>query len=55
MTVLMANCIGIADKQECAGKSSIWNNRGSLLAQLNESTEGMLILDTETQVTSEVL
>lgn len=55
MTVLMANCIGIAEGQECAGKSSVWNDRGTLLAQLNESTEGILILDTRTQVTSEIL
>jgi len=55
MTVLLSNCIGKADGQECAGKSSVWNDRGILLAQLNESIEGILILDTKTQFTTEVL
>lgn len=55
MTVLMANCTGIADGQECAGKSSVWNDRGTLLAQLDTSAEGILILDTHTQITSEIL
>lgn len=55
MTVLMANCIGFADSQECAGKSSVWNDRGMLLAQLDDSREGLLILNMKTQVTSEIL
>ncbi|MDX1640184.1 MAG: carbon-nitrogen hydrolase family protein [Balneolaceae bacterium] len=55
MTVLMANSIGVADEQECAGKSSVWNNRGALLAQLDGSHEGILILDTQTQMVSEII
>lgn len=55
MTVLLSNCIGRADGKEFAGKSSVWNDRGTLLAQLGNSQEGMLILDTETQMTSEIL
>lgn len=55
MTVLMANCVGMADGQECAGKSSVWNDRGMLLAQLKDSNEGLLILDTQTQMTSEIV
>lgn len=55
MTVLMANCIGVADGQKCAGKSSVWNDRGILLGQLNDSDEGMLILDTQTQMISEIV
>lgn len=47
-TVLMSNCIGLCDGEECAGKSSIWNSEGVLLAQLNGSNEGILIIDTET-------
>ncbi|WP_375445173.1 carbon-nitrogen hydrolase family protein [uncultured Fibrella sp.] len=49
MTVLMANCIGMADGQECAGRSSIWNDKGALLGQLDTSSEGVLLIDTNTQ------
>ena len=48
MTVLMANSIGQADGNECAGKTSIWNNKGILVGQLNENAEGILLIDTET-------
>jgi predicted amidohydrolase len=49
MTVLMSNCIGLADGEECAGKSSIWNTKGQIIGQLNDTHEGILILDTDTQ------
>jgi len=49
MTVLMANSIGRADGEMCAGKSAVWNNKGLLLDQLDDSSEGLLILDTDTQ------
>lgn len=48
-TVLMSNCIGQADGEECAGKSSIWNSEGKLLAQLDDSNEGILMIDTSLQ------
>ena len=49
MPILMSNCIGFADGGQCAGKTSVWDNRGALLGQLNDADEGMLIFDTETQ------
>ncbi len=49
MTVLMSNCIGSCDNFESAGRSSIWNSKGILLGQLNDTGEGILIIDTETQ------
>jgi predicted amidohydrolase len=49
MTVLMANCIGYCDNFECGGKTSIWNRKGVLAGQLNDRSEGILIIDTETQ------
>lgn len=55
MTILMANCIGLADGNECTGNSSVWNDRCALLAQLDDSHEGILILDTETQMVSEII
>ena len=49
MTVLMSNCIGESGDGLCAGKTSIWNNQGVLLGQLNDANEGILIIDTDTQ------
>ncbi len=49
MTVLMSNCVGQCDGHECAGKTSIWSNEGLLLGQLNDTDEGLLIIDTDTQ------
>jgi predicted amidohydrolase len=49
MTVLMSNCIGECDGIECGGKTSIWNNKGLLVGQLNDTDEGILIIDTDTQ------
>ena len=49
MTVLMSNCIGHCDDFECGGKTSVWNSKGLLIAQLNDKDEGIIILDTDTQ------
>jgi predicted amidohydrolase len=49
MTVLMANCIGKCDGQECAGKTSAWNKKGVLLEQLNDTNEGIIIFDTDSK------
>jgi predicted amidohydrolase len=48
MWVLVANCIGLCDKDDCGGKSSVWNREGRLLTQLNDIDEGILVLDTDT-------
>jgi predicted amidohydrolase len=56
MTVLMANCIGECDGYECGGKTSIWNNKGVLVGQLDDTHEGILMIDTNTQaITQKVL
>jgi predicted amidohydrolase len=49
MTALMVNFIGECDGGQCAGKSSVWDNKGLLVSQLNEKDEGLLILDTNTK------
>ena len=49
LTVLMANCVGRCDDFECGGRSSIWNQQGILVGQLNDSQEGIIMLDTDTQ------
>lgn len=48
MTVLLSNCVGQSDGHACAGKSSVWNNKGLLLGQLDDIHEGVLIVDTNT-------
>ncbi|MBN8820725.1 MULTISPECIES: carbon-nitrogen hydrolase family protein [unclassified Spirosoma] len=49
MPVLMANAVGQADGEECAGKSSVWNAAGVLIGQLTSTDEGLLLFDTDTQ------
>jgi len=49
MTVLMSNSVGQCDDFECGGKTSIWNNKGLLVGQLNDANEGIIIIDTDTQ------
>lgn len=49
MTTFMANYIGESGGYECAGKSSIWNSKGELIAQFDDKTEGILIYDTQTE------
>lgn len=49
MNVVMANCVGVCDGDVCGGRSSVWSQRGELLGQLNDTEEGILILDTDTQ------
>lgn len=48
MAVIMSNCVGHCDNFNCGGKSSAWNEKGELIGQLDDSTEGILILDTVT-------
>ena len=56
MITIMSNCIGECDGQECAGKTSIWNNKGELTGQLNDTNEGIIMVDTETgEITEQAL
>jgi len=48
MTVMMANAVGKTGVYECPGKSSIWSNKGRLVAQLDDSHEGILVFDANT-------
>ena len=48
---LMSNCIGISGEYECAGRSSIWNQEGELIGQLNNYQTGVLIYDTNSNET----
>ncbi len=52
MMVVMSNCIGPCDDFEGVGKSAVWNSNGMLMGQLDETNEGILLIDTDT---SEIL
>ncbi len=47
MMVMMANYAGQSGGYDCAGKTSAWNDRGELIGQLNNQTEGLLIVETD--------
>jgi predicted amidohydrolase len=49
MTVLMSNCVGQSGGMEGGGRTSIWNNKGLLVGQLDDTNEGIIIIDTDTQ------
>lgn len=51
--VLMANCVGQADGEECAGKTSIWNEKGQVIGQLDDVSEGLLMIDLNSQKVAE--
>ena len=53
MTVAMANCIGLSDSMECAGRTSVWNKDGTLLNQIDVAKEGIVVVDTETHCVSQ--
>lgn len=47
MTTFMANYVGESGGYACAGKSSVWHSDGTLAAQLDGKSEGILIYDTK--------
>jgi predicted amidohydrolase len=47
MTTFLSNNVGICDNLECGGRSSVWNNMGLMMGQLNAQSEGLLIYDTD--------
>ncbi len=49
MPVLMSNSIGHCDNFMSAGQTSIWNEKGILIGQLDDKNEGLLIFDTQTK------
>ncbi|MDP4679944.1 MAG: carbon-nitrogen hydrolase family protein, partial [Cyclobacteriaceae bacterium] len=54
MPVLVSNSIGPCDNFISAGKSSVWNDKGILLAQLDSCMERVLIFNTETNLVKQV-
>ncbi len=54
MLVLMANGIGPCDNFVGAGQSAIWTNTGLLAGQLDDTHEGILLIDTDTQAVTKL-
>jgi predicted amidohydrolase len=54
MTVLLSNCIGMCEDGECGGRSAAWNNKGILIDELNDTEEGLLLLDTAKQTATKI-
>jgi predicted amidohydrolase len=54
MVVLVANCVGPCNGEVGGGKSAIWNNRGELIGQLNDTEEGVLLFDTESGLVQKI-
>jgi predicted amidohydrolase len=52
MTTFMANYVGESGGYTCAGKSSVWHSDGTLARQLDDKNEGILIYDTQTQISA---
>jgi len=49
LLTFMANYVGESGGYVCAGKSSVWDNTGKLIGQLDNVTEGILLYDTVTK------
>jgi predicted amidohydrolase len=49
ISTCIANGVGSSDNFMSAGKSSAWNKEGHLLGQLNDTDEGILVVNTITE------
>jgi predicted amidohydrolase len=49
MAVLMANCVGHCDNFDCGGRTVVIDKGGRVQAELNDTDEGILIFDTDTE------
>ena len=45
--VMMSNCLGVFDGAECVGYSAAWDRNGELIAQLDSQSEGVIVLDND--------
>lgn len=49
MAVLFSNCVGHCDNFDCGGGTAVISREGQLIREFNDTDEGVLIFDTETQ------
>ncbi len=47
MTALFSNHVGVCNRKATAGKTSVWNEEGALLGQLDNVTEGVIVVDAD--------
>lgn len=47
--VLMSNCTGPSEDFVSAGNTAVWNKNGQLLAQLDDTSEGCITFDTDSE------
>jgi predicted amidohydrolase len=52
MMVMLSNCLGVCDGEECVGSSFAVNKRGEMIGQLDDVREGVLVLDLDTEETA---
>lgn len=52
MPVLMANSVGHCDNFIAAGRSGVWSKNGTLLGQLDDRMEGLLLFETAVEKAS---
>ncbi|CAI2769280.1 carbon-nitrogen hydrolase family protein [Flavobacterium collinsii] len=50
MNVLMSNFSGESWGSPSAGQSAFWNNKGELIAQMNDSDSGLLLLENQNDI-----
>ena len=54
MPVLMSNCVGPSEDFVSAGKTAVWLPDSSLRNQLDNTSEGILIFDTDTHESTQI-
>ena len=47
--VMLSNSIGLAGGEDCAGHSSAWGRNGRLLDRLDSDSEGVIVVDYDTE------
>lgn len=55
MTTFMSNYVGVSGGYNCAGKSSVFDFTGELIAQLDGKSEGLIIYDTDSKVAEKIV
>lgn len=46
---MMVNCTGEFDGVQCSGNSSVWGTDGTLLARLDDNSQGLILFETNSQ------
>ena len=45
--ILMVNNVGYCDNFKSMGQSAVWDKKGNLMKQLDDRSEGMIVVDTK--------